>query len=153
MDAYIGEIRAFPYNYVPQYWLACDGSLLPIPMYQALFTLIGYTFGGKTNISFALPNLSANQICGTGNPPAGLRQYAVGTQFGSSTVALTTIETPTHTHTLQQGFVGGRNAGAENVLDPAATAYYNHPVTAANVGNASLAPPTAAKPSPWPPMR
>jgi microcystin-dependent protein len=57
MDPYIGEIRLFPYGFAPVGWAACDGSLLPINANQALFSLIGNSFGGDGQTNFALPDL------------------------------------------------------------------------------------------------
>jgi len=57
MDPYLGEIRLFPYVYVPAGWAACDGSLLQINQYTALFSLLGTTFGGDGQTTFALPDL------------------------------------------------------------------------------------------------
>ena len=57
MDPYIGEIRLFPYGFAPVGWAACDGSLLPINVNQALFTLIGTFFGGDGQTNFAPPDL------------------------------------------------------------------------------------------------
>jgi microcystin-dependent protein len=55
--AFMGEIRLFPYNFAPSGWAVCNGSLLPIAQNQALFSLIGTTFGGDGQTNFALPDL------------------------------------------------------------------------------------------------
>ena len=57
VDALIGTILLFPYNFVPAGWLACDGQVLTITQYQALYALIGATYGGDGRTNFALPNL------------------------------------------------------------------------------------------------
>jgi len=56
MDGYIGEIRAFAFNFTPDYWLPCDGRSLPIAQNQALYAIIGTIYGGSGN-NFNLPNL------------------------------------------------------------------------------------------------
>ena len=57
MDQFIGEIRLFPYSFVPSGWAACDGTLLPIEPNVALFSLLGTAFGGDGQTNFALPRL------------------------------------------------------------------------------------------------
>jgi len=57
MDPFLGEIRLFPYSYVPKEWAACDGSTLQINQNQALFALLGTVFGGDGKTTFALPDL------------------------------------------------------------------------------------------------
>jgi microcystin-dependent protein len=56
-DPFMGEIRLFPYNFAPVNWAACDGALLQISRWSALFTLLGTTFGGDGQTTFALPDL------------------------------------------------------------------------------------------------
>jgi microcystin-dependent protein len=56
-DPFIGEIRLFPYNFAPRGWAACNGALLPINQWQALFSLLGTAFGGDGRTTFGLPNL------------------------------------------------------------------------------------------------
>jgi microcystin-dependent protein len=57
MDPFLGEIRLFPYSYIPKGWAACDGSTLQINQNQALFALLGTVFGGVGKTTFALPDL------------------------------------------------------------------------------------------------
>ncbi|MDF2521312.1 MAG: phage Tail Collar domain protein [Clostridia bacterium] len=57
MDYLIGQIQLFPYNFIPMDWLACNGQVLSIMQYQALYSLIGTKFGGDGSSSFALPNM------------------------------------------------------------------------------------------------
>jgi microcystin-dependent protein len=57
MDPFLGEIRLFPYSYAPTGWAACDGTVLQINQYQALFALIGTSFGGDGRTTFAMPDL------------------------------------------------------------------------------------------------
>lgn len=56
-DGYVGEIRLFAGNYAPVGWAFCDGKILPVTEYQALFTLLGKKYGGDGNVTFALPDL------------------------------------------------------------------------------------------------
>ncbi|HJW03590.1 MAG TPA: tail fiber protein [Azospira sp.] len=102
MDGFIGEIRMFAGNYAPQNWALCDGSQLPISGNEALFSLIGTTYGGNGVSTFALPDLRGRiPICqGQGN---GLTPRPLGQAVGTEGVALSQAEMPNHTHTLNAG--------------------------------------------------
>ena len=93
---YIGEIRPVPYNFAPEGWAFCDGSLLPISEFAALFDLIGTTYGGDGQQTFALPDLRGRVAVHMG----GSFIPTQGALYGSETVALTLTEMPAHTHTL-----------------------------------------------------
>jgi microcystin-dependent protein len=103
MEAYIGQICAFPYNFTPRGWLPCDGRLLPISQNSALFSLMGTTYGGNGTTQFALPDLrgrmaiSATQFGGSTN---GLSQISLGESAGDSTATLLSSNLPPHTHPL-----------------------------------------------------
>ena len=64
-EPFVGEIRLFPYNFAPRGWMRCEGQLLPILQYQALFALFGTTFGGDGRTSFRLPNLREGPAAST----------------------------------------------------------------------------------------
>ena len=102
MDGFIGEIRMFAGNYAPQNWALCDGSQLPISGNEALFSLIGTSYGGDGISTFALPDLRGRiPICqGQGN---GLTPRVLGQSFGAEGVALGLSEMPSHTHALSAG--------------------------------------------------
>ena len=72
MEPYLGEIRLFPFNFVPRGWAACNGALLGIAQNQALFALIGTTFGGDGRANFALPDLRSKSPF-----PAGVEGYCI----------------------------------------------------------------------------
>ncbi|PKP90582.1 MAG: phage tail protein, partial [Alphaproteobacteria bacterium HGW-Alphaproteobacteria-16] len=75
MDPFIGEIRLFSGNYVPEGWEGCNGQLLAINDYQALFSLIGVTFGGNGTTNFAVPDLRARLVVGQASTaPPGMTQ-------------------------------------------------------------------------------
>ncbi|GAA4625979.1 phage tail protein [Cellulomonas oligotrophica] len=92
MEPLLAEIRLFPLSFVPQGWLACQGQLLPIQQNQALFALLGTTYGGNGQTVFALPDLR-------GRVPlhAGAGRTA-GAQGGTESVQLTGGQLPAHTH-------------------------------------------------------
>lgn len=98
MDAYYGEIRAFPYSYIPQGWLACNGQTLQVIQYQVLYSLIGNVYGGTAGQTFKLPNLQAMAPIGLGSGP-GLTPRAMGQTYGAATVTLSSIsQLPPHDH-------------------------------------------------------
>lgn len=96
---YIGEIRLFAGNFNPNGWALCDGQLIPISENDALFTLIGTTYGGDGEETFALPNLQSRVPIhqGTG---AGLSGRTMGEAAGVESVTLTIQQIPAHTHPL-----------------------------------------------------
>lgn len=98
---YIGEIRMFSFGTrgAPTGWQACDGSLLPISEYDALFALIGTTYGGDGQTTFAVPDLRGRLPIHQGQG-AGLSNYVIGQRAGTETVTLTQTQMPAHTHTL-----------------------------------------------------
>ena len=96
-DNYIGQIEAFPYGYVPKGWAPCNGALLPIGPYQALFSLLGTTYGGNGTTTFGLPDLRGRVAMGVGNGP-GLPPASLGAMSGEETHTLSATETPAHPH-------------------------------------------------------
>ena len=98
-QAYIGEIRLFGGNFAPRDWALCNGQIQAINQNQALFSLIGTTFGGNGTSTFALPNMQGRLALGFGQGP-GLSDYTIGQTSGSEQVTLTTTTMPGHSHTL-----------------------------------------------------
>ncbi len=98
---YIGEIRMFAFGNrgAPQRWQACDGSLLPISQYEPLFTLIGTTYGGDGQNTFAVPDLRGRLPIHQGQGP-GLSNYIIGQVAGTETVTVLPTQMPAHTHTV-----------------------------------------------------
>nr|WP_315150744.1 tail fiber protein [uncultured Flavobacterium sp.] len=94
---YIGEIRLFAGNFPPAGWAFCDGSILPISENDALFALIGTTYGGDGQSTFGLPDLRGRVPIGTGQG-AGLSNRLLGEKVGQETVTLTTANMPSHSH-------------------------------------------------------
>jgi microcystin-dependent protein len=99
-DAFVAEIRVFPFNFAPTGWAVCDGQLLPISQNTALFSLLGTTYGGDGRSTFALPNLQGAVPMHPGQGP-GLSLHDLGEMGGSDTVTLIDSEMPAHTHTLR----------------------------------------------------
>lgn len=98
-DPFVAEIRMFPFNFAPKGWAACNGQILPVSQNTALFSLLGTTYGGNGQSTFALPNLNGRTPVGAGQGP-GLSLYDLGQAGGSETVGLQVSEIPQHTHGL-----------------------------------------------------
>lgn len=105
-DYYVGEIRVMAglmSGNAPQGWHKCDGSLLQVSQFQALFALIGTTYGGDGVTTFGIPDLRSRLPMGKGQGVAGTTQLTkriLGQNGGTETVALTAATIPSHTHTL-----------------------------------------------------
>jgi microcystin-dependent protein len=96
---YIGEIRMFAGNFAPVGWAFCSGQLLPISENDALFNLIGTTYGGDGQETFALPDLQSRLPIHQGQGP-GLSNYVIGQPGGVEQVTLTVNQTPIHSHPM-----------------------------------------------------
>jgi len=95
-DPFLGEIRAFGFNWPPDGWALCDGTLLGIKQYAALYSLIGKTFGGDGINTFALPDLRGR----TPMHPDPQQGFMQGGNAGAEQVTLTLAQIPTHTHSV-----------------------------------------------------
>lgn len=107
------------FNFAPSGWLFCDGRLLPIAQYQALFSLLGITFGGDGRTTFALPDLRGRVPVGAtlsgGGQQLTLRQ--MGDTGGSETVSLTVAQMPAHNHAVVTNDSSqGKNTSANHYL-------------------------------------
>lgn len=93
-EPFLSEIRLMSFGYAPQGWAQCNGQLLPINQNQALFSLLGTTYGGNGQTNFQLPNLQGRTPIHKGNG------FTLGEAGGTQTHTLTINEIPAHTHTL-----------------------------------------------------
>lgn len=102
MDNYLGEIRLFPYpTVIPKGWVPCNGQTLPVMQNQALFALLGNSYGGDGKTNFMLPNLNGRVIMGMNNGQNSNQPvYTLGQAGGSETVALTANQIPPHSHSF-----------------------------------------------------
>jgi len=98
-EAFIGEIRMFAGNFPPQAWAFCDGQLLPISEYEALFALFGTTYGGDGQETFALPDLRGRIPLHRGQG-VGLSNHLIGEMSGTETVTLISTQLASHTHNV-----------------------------------------------------
>jgi microcystin-dependent protein len=97
-EPYIGEIRLFAGSFAPNGWMFCEGQLLPISENDALFTLIGTTYGGDGQQTFALPNLASRVPIHMGTAPSSGITYQIGEMAGTEAETLTVQQIPSHTH-------------------------------------------------------
>src|SRR5919112_5286387 len=100
MEPFLGEIRLVPFNFAPRGWALCAGQLIPISQNQALFALLGTTYGGNGRTTFALPDLRGRVPVGAGQPAEG-SSYLLGETGGQETVQLMSRQLPRHTHGVQ----------------------------------------------------
>ncbi|SRR5258705_13986813 len=110
---YVGEIRMFGGNFAPAGWMFCNGSLLPISENETLFNLIGTTYGGDGQTTFALPNLQSRVPIHMGQG-SGLSTYQLAETGGVETVTLTTNQIPLHTHLPMASNAGSADTPANN---------------------------------------
>src|SRR3954466_13993392 len=96
---FIGQISLFGGNFAPRGWAFCNGQLLAISQNTALFSILGTTYGGNGQTTFALPNLRGRMAIGAGTGP-GLGAVQLGEQGGTSSVTLTLSNLPAHAHTI-----------------------------------------------------
>ena len=95
---YIGQIMIFGFNFAPRDYAFCNGQLTSIAQNTALFSILGTTYGGDGQTTFALPNLQEKGIMNIGQG-TGLSNYALGQVSGVTSVQLQTTQIPAHNHT------------------------------------------------------
>jgi len=140
---YVGEIRMFAGNFNPSGWLFCEGQLLPISENETLFQLIGTTYGGDGESTFALPDLRGRIPLHFGTGPDGTT-YQLAETGGVEEVTLTTQQIPIHTHPMFCSSGGGTVAAnpANGVASLADLSVYNDMSVAPNTQpNAQLGTP------------
>ncbi|NOX43739.1 MAG: phage tail protein [Gammaproteobacteria bacterium] len=98
-DPYLGEMRMFAGNFAPRSWAFCNGALLSVAENNALFSLLGTTYGGDGRTTFALPEMRGRLPVHHGQGP-GLSDRRLGTKLGSESVTLNTTQMPNHHHIL-----------------------------------------------------
>lgn len=122
---FIGEIRMFGGNFPPSGWAMCDGQLMPISENEALFTLIGTTYGGDGQETFAVPDLRGRLPMHQGAGP-GLNPKTIGEKSGAESVTLTVNQIPAHTHPPQSFSGSGDQTTPQNgIWAGAATSRYS----------------------------
>jgi len=134
-DCYVGEIRMFAGNFAPAGWAFCDGALLPISENATLFNLIGTTYGGDGQSTFALPDLRGRVPVHSGTHPSG-RTVILAEQGGAESVTLTVQQLPSHSHSIVASSERGSAAFTNTTGYPAATVNQGSEIYATSNGNA-----------------
>jgi microcystin-dependent protein len=131
---YVGEIRMFAGNFAPAGWMFCEGQLLPISEYETLFNLIGTTYGGDGQSTFALPDLRGRIPLHFGNG------FTLAETGGVETVTLTVSQIPAHSHPLlASSSPGNANTPVGNLTAESPTInVYIQDVTNSNMNPAAI---------------
>ena len=135
-EPFLSELRLMSFVFAPKGWALANGQMLPINQNQALFALLGTTFGGNGQTTFGLPDLRGRSAMGVGNG------HTLGEKGGEQAHTITMSEMPTHTHVVNaSGSDGNTNlpagavlAGAANVYGPAGSLTAIQPPTVTNTG-------------------
>jgi microcystin-dependent protein len=135
-EPFLSEIRIFSFNFAPKGWALCNGQLLPINQNQALFSLLGTTYGGDGRVNFGLPNLQGRVPIHVGNG------HVLGERGGEQNHTVTISELPTHIHTAQGTSTNGDSVipgadllgGASNLYSGPASLTTLIPSSVSNVG-------------------
>jgi microcystin-dependent protein len=118
---FMGEIKIASFNFAPKGWALCNGQLLPINQNQALFSLLGTTYGGDGRVNFALPNLRGDVPIHMGSG------HTRGEKGGATNVTINQQTMPTHVHFLQGSSQNGDTAIANNTILAGALNVYGPP--------------------------
>jgi microcystin-dependent protein len=113
---FIGEIRMFGGSFAPAGWAFCAGQLLPISENDALFTLIGTTYGGDGQSTFGLPDLQGRVPVHMGQGPGLTQSHQIGEKHGVESVTLTANQMPVHNHAMLASLNAGTTTNAVNNL-------------------------------------
>ncbi len=138
-DPFIGQIEAFGFNFAPVGWATCNGQMLPISQYNALYALLGTTYGGDGVQTFALPDLCGRVFLGQGQLQGG-SVYTLGQPGGSENVTLLASQMGAHSHVATVQFNGTNSGGTQQgpvgqvwAGGPSESSYKTSPTTA-NMG-------------------
>lgn len=139
---YVGEIRMFAGNFAPAGWMFCEGQLLPISENETLFNLIGTTYGGDGQSTFALPDLRGRVPIHMGNG------FILAETGGAEEITLTVNQIPAHNHPLLATTVGGNNnnPGGNVTAESAAVKIYFEDTPTAQMNVAAITPVGGSQP-------
>jgi microcystin-dependent protein len=144
---FIGEIRMFAGNFAPAGWALCDGQTLPISENDALFQLIGTTYGGDGQNTFNLPNLQSRVPIHMGTGPDGTT-YQIGEMAGTEQETLSVQQIPNHTHpfTASTAVTQDTNPTGSTVGQSTQATLYIDDVPNVNMAAAAIAPAGGSQP-------
>lgn len=112
-ESFLGEVKIVSFDFPPKGWAFCNGQLLPINQNQALFSILGTTYGGNGQTNFALPNLQGRCVIGWG----GSSGHVLGEAGGAETATLIQNQLPGHSHAVRcSTAVGDQHSPAGNVF-------------------------------------
>jgi microcystin-dependent protein len=140
-EPFVGEIRMFAGNFAPAGWAFCHGQLIPISENDTLFTLIGTTYGGDGQETFALPDLQGRVPIHQGT--SGGITYQLGEKAGTETVTLTTQQIPNHRHAAQCRNADSNSGTPQNSIwakNQTNQTIYSNVAPATNMNNGALLP-------------
>jgi microcystin-dependent protein len=120
-EPFLAEIRIMSFGFPPKGWALCNGQLLPINQNQALFSLLGTTYGGDGRVNFGLPNLQGNVPIHMGSG------HTLGERGGEQSHTLALSELPTHVHALEGSSADGSQPIPTNAVLAAASDLYTGP--------------------------
>jgi microcystin-dependent protein len=135
-EPFLGEIRIMSFSFPPKGWALCNGQLLPINQNQALFALLGTTYGGNGQTTFALPNLQGKTPIHSG------QGHTLGENGGEQAHTLSVAELPSHTHSVAASQAGANSPAPGNAMFGTSNNMYAapgnltslHPQTITNAG-------------------
>ena len=145
---YIGEIRMFGGNFAPAGWMFCQGQTLPISENDALFNLIGTTYGGDGQETFNLPDLQGRLPMHAGQGPGLSQNYQIGEKGGVEEVTLTTQQIPIHNHAwlVSNGVAAQTNPNNNVVAQSTQATIYIDDVPNQNMANNTIGPDGGSQP-------
>ena len=138
MEPFLAEVKIFAGNFAPRGWALCEGQILPINQNQALFSLLGTTYGGDGRTTFALPDLRGRAPISSGQGP-GLSNRNLGSRGGQPTHTLTQNEMPAHNHTVHLNVstsVGSENSPSGNHITSHSGAFSEDATSGTNIQGA-----------------
>lgn len=126
-EPYLGSIKTFAFAFPPRGYMLCNGQILAVQQYNALFALLGTTYGGNGQQTFALPNLQGRVVNGQGQGP-GLQPYSMGQISGTEQVTLNVNQMPQHTHVFTNTSTLNAVQTKGSVQEPAAGSQLARPI-------------------------
>jgi microcystin-dependent protein len=131
-EPFLSEIRIVSFSFPPKGWALCNGQLMPILQNQALFSLLGTTFGGDGRDNFALPDLRGRVPIHAGGG------HTLGERAGAESVTLSSTQIPQHTHTIRAISGSATTNDPSNAALASSAAVYHAPASLVNINPGSV---------------